>query len=78
MTTRPSTASLLGQDLTMAYDGRVIGQDVSLAVPEGEFTVVIGPNACGKSTLLRTLARLLRPQAGAVLLDGKDIHHLRA
>jgi len=37
-------------------------------------TVVVGPNACGKSTLLRGLARLLRPRSGAVLLDGRPIH----
>ncbi|SKB09466.1 ABC transporter ATP-binding protein [Aeromicrobium choanae] len=70
-------AALRAQDLTMGYDGRVVGEHLDLAVPEGAFTVIIGPNACGKSTLLRSLARLLKPRAGAVLLDGKDIHRMR-
>ena len=36
--------------------------------------MIVGPNACGKSTLLRALARMLKPTAGAVILDGKQIH----
>ena len=46
-------------------------------VPAGRITVMVGANACGKSTLLRGLARLLRPTAGAVLLDGRAIHDCR-
>ncbi|MEV1146169.1 ABC transporter ATP-binding protein [Micromonospora sp. NPDC049799] len=60
--------------MTLAYERRTIAEDLTVAVPDGSFTVVIGPNACGKSTLLRALSRLLRPTAGAVLLDGEDIH----
>src|SRR5690606_14967174 len=44
--------------------------------PEGEFTVIVGPNACGKSTLLRALSRLLKPSRGRVILGGRDIHRL--
>ncbi len=62
----------------MGYEQRIVGEDLSLDIPGGEFTVIIGPNACGKSTLLRSLARLLKPRAGTVLLDGSDIHRLRA
>lgn len=65
---------LAGADLTLAYDQRTVAEGLTVAVPDRSFTVVIGPNACGKSTLLRALARLLRPAAGAVLLDGRDIH----
>ncbi|KWV32752.1 ABC transporter ATP-binding protein [Micromonospora rifamycinica] len=64
--------------MTLAYDRRVVARDLSVAVPDRSFTVVIGPNACGKSTLLRALARTLRPAAGTVLLDGRDIHSLRS
>ncbi|MGN9768755.1 ABC transporter ATP-binding protein [Micromonospora sp. SD12] len=65
---------LSGTAMTLAYERRTIAQDLSVAVPDRSFTVIIGPNACGKSTLLRALSRLLKPTAGAVLLDGEDIH----
>lgn len=47
---------------------------MSLAVPDGKVSVIVGANACGKSTLLRGMARLLRPRSGQVLLDGQAIH----
>ena len=43
---------------------------------DGTITSVIGPNGCGKSTVLRALGRLLRPQRGSVLLDGRQIHRM--
>ncbi|MEG3636810.1 ABC transporter ATP-binding protein [Micromonospora palythoicola] len=73
-----STSRLGGDGLRLAYDRRVVAEDLTVAVPDRSFTVIIGPNACGKSTLLRALSRLLRPTAGAVLLDGTDIHRLPA
>ncbi|MCX4390556.1 ABC transporter ATP-binding protein [Micromonospora peucetia] len=69
---------LSGTAMTLAYERRTVAQDLSVAVPDRSFTVIIGPNACGKSTLLRALSRLLKPAAGAVLLDGEDIHRLPA
>ncbi|MEV6369350.1 ABC transporter ATP-binding protein [Micromonospora musae] len=60
--------------MTLAYDRRTIAEGLTVAVPDRSFTVVIGPNACGKSTLLRALSRMLKPTTGAVLLDGEDIH----
>jgi len=65
--------TLEAQELTLAYDRRVISEGLSMHVPVGSFTAIIGPNACGKSTLLRALARLLEPRAGRVVLDGRDI-----
>ncbi len=62
--------------LTLGYEGRTVVQDLSLVVPPGRVSVVVGANGCGKSTLLRGLARLLRPASGEVLLDGRDIHSL--
>jgi len=67
---------LAARDLTLAYDDRVIASELDLEIPDGEITVIVGPNACGKSTLLRALSRLLRPKQGAVLLDGEVIHRL--
>jgi iron complex transport system ATP-binding protein len=69
-------ASLAASDLSLAYEDRVIVDGLSLSIPAEEITVIVGANACGKSTLLRGLARLLKPRHGSVLLDGEDIHHL--
>ncbi len=63
--------------VTLAYDGRPISEGLDVDIPDGSFTVIVGPNACGKSTLLRGLARLLKPSAGRILLDGRDIHSYR-
>jgi iron complex transport system ATP-binding protein len=67
------TARLTGADLTLAYDQRVVAEGLSVTIPDNSFTVIVGPNACGKSTLLRALSRMLRPRTGAVHLDGKVI-----
>lgn len=58
---------------TIGYDRRVVSEGLTVSIPDGSFTVIVGPNACGKSTLLRGLSRLLRPSAGQVILDGADI-----
>ncbi|WP_216848503.1 MULTISPECIES: ABC transporter ATP-binding protein [unclassified Rathayibacter] len=62
--------------VTLAYDERVVVDGLSLSVPTGEISVIVGANACGKSTLLRAMARLITPREGAVLLDGEAIHRL--
>jgi ABC-type cobalamin/Fe3+-siderophores transport system ATPase subunit len=62
--------------VTLGYERRTVSTGLSLAIPDDSFTVVVGPNACGKSTLLRSLARLLRPAAGEVVLDGSSIHRM--
>jgi ABC-type cobalamin/Fe3+-siderophores transport system ATPase subunit len=67
---------LRGRDLTLSYDHRVVSQGLDVEIPDGSFTVIVGPNACGKSTLLRALARMLRPRQGEVLLDGRAIGSL--
>jgi iron complex transport system ATP-binding protein len=67
------TSRLSARDLTLAYDNRVVARELGIDIPEGAFTVIVGPNACGKSTLLRALVRLLRPKAGTVHLDGELI-----
>lgn len=69
-----SSPRLRGENLTLAYDQRVVSRGLEVAVPDRSFTVIVGPNACGKSTLLRALSRMIRPAAGSVYLDGKLIH----
>ncbi len=74
---RPASShDLRAEALRLAYDDRVVIDGLSLAVPSGKVTVIVGANACGKSTLLRGLARLLRPKGGAVHLDGESIFRL--
>jgi iron complex transport system ATP-binding protein len=66
-------ARLHGEDLTLAYEHRVITENLGVTIPDRSFTVIVGPNACGKSTLLRALSRMLKPKAGSVFLDGELI-----
>jgi iron complex transport system ATP-binding protein len=65
---------LAARDLSVGYGNRLVIEGLDLELPAGAFTVIIGPNACGKSTLLRTMARLLAPRGGAALIDGADLH----
>jgi iron complex transport system ATP-binding protein len=60
--------------LALGYDGRRVVDGLDVVIPDGRVTVIVGPNACGKSTLLRAFARLLRPEAGVVTLDDLDVH----
>lgn len=64
---------LTARGLRSGYEGRVVVDGVDLTVPTGRITVIVGANACGKSTLLKTMARILSPVDGAVLLDGEEI-----
>ncbi|MDX2911270.1 MULTISPECIES: ABC transporter ATP-binding protein [Streptomyces] len=75
--TPPDTARLRVESATIGYDRRVISERLSVAIPDKSFTVIVGPNACGKSTLLRSLSRLLKPSAGQIVLDGADINSYR-
>ncbi|WP_193107146.1 SIP domain-containing protein [Brachybacterium sp. FME24] len=70
-------AVIHAQNLHLAYDRREIVHDLTLTLPEGQITVIVGANGCGKSTVLRGLSRLMTPRRGSVVLDGKDIHTLR-
>lgn len=62
--------------LVAGYDAKIILDHVSLQIPSNQISVIIGANACGKSTLLKTLARLIKPVSGEVLLDGRSIHSI--
>ncbi|THA62969.1 ABC transporter ATP-binding protein [Streptomyces sp. A0642] len=68
-----ATSRLTVRGLTLAYEDRTVVHELDLAVPDGKVTVIVGPNACGKSTTLRALGRLLKPRGGSVLLDGTEL-----
>ncbi|MFI0485435.1 ABC transporter ATP-binding protein [Actinomadura sp. 9N215] len=70
-------APLAARDVTVGYGGRTVIDGLDVAIPAGVITTIIGPNGCGKTTLLRTLSRLLKPSRGTVVLDGEDIVKLR-
>lgn len=61
------------EEIVAGYDEKAVIQGVSLTIPSNKISVIIGANASGKSTLLKTLARLLKPQSGKITLDGKPI-----
>lgn len=65
------------RDLSLGYGATPIVEGLTVDVAPGAVTAIVGPNACGKSTLLRGLARLMNPAAGQVILDGSDISRLR-
>jgi iron complex transport system ATP-binding protein len=67
---------LAARGLRLGYADTTVVGDLDLAVPAHAVTAIVGPNACGKSTLLRGLARVMRPRGGAVLLDGRDIQRI--
>ncbi|MFF6878740.1 MULTISPECIES: ATP-binding cassette domain-containing protein [unclassified Streptomyces] len=69
---------LSAENVTLAYDQRIIAEQLSVEIPDNSFTVIVGPNACGKSTLLRALSRMLKPSEGRVLLDGQVIQSMPA
>ncbi|MDQ1136528.1 iron complex transport system ATP-binding protein [Microbacterium sp. SORGH_AS 1204] len=68
--------SLAAEGVTLGYGDRTIVDSLDLRIPAGRVTTIVGANACGKSTLLKAMARLLTPSSGQVLLDGKAIHRL--
>lgn len=69
-------ARIAAEKLTVGYGGNPIINGLDIAIPEGHITAIIGPNGCGKSTILKALSRLIPVQGGTVLLDGKAIAQL--
>ncbi|WP_159620473.1 ABC transporter ATP-binding protein [Ruania rhizosphaerae] len=70
--------ALTVENLTVGYHERMVIDGLDLAIPPGKITAIVGANACGKSTLLRSMSRLLSPRGGQVLLDGKAVHRMPA
>ncbi len=73
-----TTVLLVLDGLRKAYGSLVVTDGVSLAVAEGEAVGVIGPNGAGKTTLFALVTGAVLPDAGAILLDGRDVTRLSA
>jgi iron complex transport system ATP-binding protein len=69
-----TTGQLRAERLSAGYESRVVIEELSLTLPSGKMTAIVGANGSGKSTLLKAFARILQPRAGAVFLDGDAIH----
>ncbi len=61
------------QNVSLGYGRKVVLKDISFQANLGEMVGLIGPNGCGKSTIIRALSRVISPSAGKILLDGQDI-----
>lgn len=68
--------SLSTNNLGIGYGEQMIVENLNLHIPKGKVTTMIGPNGCGKSTILKTMARIQRSRTGAVYLNGKAIHQM--
>lgn len=66
--------NLYTENLEISYDKNIIIHDLNIEIPKGKITALVGANGCGKSTILKTLSRLMKPSKGSVFLDGKKIH----
>ncbi|MGL5978828.1 MAG: ABC transporter ATP-binding protein [Erysipelotrichaceae bacterium] len=61
------------KNLAVGYDDRLIIEGLNVSIPKGKITAIIGANGCGKSTLLKTIAQILTPSAGVMVIDGIEI-----
>jgi branched-chain amino acid transport system ATP-binding protein len=77
-TEQPEAAALEVTGLTAGYGGPPIIENVSIRARRGAITAVVGPNGAGKSTLLKAIAGLIRPTAGTVKVEGRDVTGLAA
>ena len=75
--TPPRGTGLELQELRLDVAGRTVVPGLTLRVAPGEVVGLVGPNGCGKSTVLKALYRALRPCGGAVLIDGESLHGMR-
>ncbi|MFE5322418.1 ABC transporter ATP-binding protein [Paenibacillus sp. NPDC056579] len=65
---------LYTNQLNIAYGERSIVDNLNISIPPGQITALVGANGSGKSTILKTMARIMKPKSGGVFLDGKSIH----
>lgn len=71
-----TTVLLEANGLSVAYDGVRVLWDASISIGHGEIVTLLGPNGSGKSTLMNALSRLVPPESGSILLEGRDIQNV--
>ena len=64
------------QNVTLAYGPKVVVRDLNFQMRPGEMVGLVGPNGCGKSTIIKALSRVIPPHSGRILLNGKDISRI--
>lgn len=64
------------ESIRVGYEDKTIVHDLSLQIPDGKITTIIGSNGCGKSTLLKAITRILKHESGQVILDGQNISEM--
>lgn len=69
--------SIEARQVTLGYNGKIISPCLDMVISKPEIVSIIGPNGSGKSTFLKALSRLLPPEAGSILLNGKEIHRMK-
>lgn len=73
----PEEKGIIAEDISLSYDRHLVLGNVSLRLKKGAVITLLGPNGCGKTTLLRIINGLLRPSRGLVLVNGKDISRMK-
>ena len=66
--------NLYTEKLSLAYETKLIVENLNIEIPKGKITALVGANGSGKSTILKSMARIFKPKNGSVFLDGKAIH----
>jgi iron complex transport system ATP-binding protein len=64
-------------NLTLGYEGKRVLEDISFEVEKNKVTTLIGPNGCGKSTILKALSRSKKPVSGEIFLEMENIYHIK-
>jgi iron complex transport system ATP-binding protein len=64
------------QNVSLGYGGKVVVKDITFQVMPGEVVGLIGPNGCGKSTIIKAMSRVLSPYSGRILIDGRDVSRM--
>lgn len=66
------------ESIRIGYEDKTIVHDLSLQIPDGKITTIIGSNGCGKSTLLKAITRIMKHKSGQVILDGQNISEMNS